>query len=99
MPATAPKDEAPLFAVCYDITDDRERRRVAKLLEAYGFRVQKSVFECHLGHAQKQQLATALERLRLRTGQVRTYRIYAGSPVATAGRETPHPDAVFAYCI
>jgi len=35
-----------LFA--YDITDDRRRERAAKILEGYGFRVQKSLFECFL---------------------------------------------------
>jgi len=44
----APGKQAPLFAVCYDLSDDRERRRVDKLLTGFGFRVQKSVFECRL---------------------------------------------------
>ncbi|HPQ94479.1 MAG: CRISPR-associated endonuclease Cas2 [Thiothrix sp.] len=33
------------WLVCFDITDDRSRRRVGDLLEAYGLRVQRSVFE------------------------------------------------------
>jgi CRISPR-associated protein Cas2 len=34
------------FLVCFDISDDRIRYRVVKLLKSYGERVQKSVFEC-----------------------------------------------------
>jgi CRISPR-associated protein Cas2 len=34
--------------ICYDIPDDKRRNRVGKLLEGYGERVQKSVFECDL---------------------------------------------------
>lgn len=34
------------FLVCFDITDDRIRYRVVKVLKGYGMRVQKSVFEC-----------------------------------------------------
>lgn len=34
-----------LYLVCYDIVQDSRRTKVAKLLEAYGLRVQKSVFE------------------------------------------------------
>ena len=34
--------------ICYDIPDDKRRNRVGKLLEGYGNRVQKSVFECDL---------------------------------------------------
>ncbi len=34
------------FLVCFDIVDDRKRRRAVKVLKSYGVRVQKSVFEC-----------------------------------------------------
>lgn len=34
--------------VCYDIPDDRRRNKVAETLEGYGYRVQKSVFECEV---------------------------------------------------
>lgn len=39
------------YLICYDITDNRDRNRVARLLERYGDRVQYSVFEVHLGRA------------------------------------------------
>ena len=35
----------PRFVVCYDVTSDRRRRQVAACLDAYGDRVQASVFE------------------------------------------------------
>jgi CRISPR-associated protein Cas2 len=34
--------------VSYDISDDKRRRQVAKIMEGYGYRVQYSVFECDL---------------------------------------------------
>ena len=34
------------WLICFDIEDDKTRRRIAKLLEKWGIRVQKSVFEC-----------------------------------------------------
>lgn len=34
------------WLVCFDIVDDRTRARVVKVLQGYGRRVQKSVFEC-----------------------------------------------------
>jgi len=38
-----------MFAVvCYDIPDDRRRNKVGKILEGFGTRVQKSVFECDI---------------------------------------------------
>lgn len=33
------------FAICYDISDDRTRRRVVKVLRRVGTRVQESVFD------------------------------------------------------
>ncbi|WP_291321996.1 CRISPR-associated endonuclease Cas2 [Desulfonatronospira sp.] len=34
------------YLVCYDIVDDKTRYKVAKVLKSYGYRVQKSAFEC-----------------------------------------------------
>jgi CRISPR-associated protein Cas2 len=34
--------------VSYDISDDKRRRKVAQIMEGYGYRVQYSVFECDL---------------------------------------------------
>ncbi len=34
------------MVICFDISDDRIRYRVAKVLKGVGYRVQKSVFEC-----------------------------------------------------
>lgn len=34
------------YLVCFDITDDRVRYRAVKVLKGFGYRVQKSVFEC-----------------------------------------------------
>lgn len=33
------------FVICYDVSDDRRRTRIAKHLDAFGDRVQYSVFE------------------------------------------------------
>jgi len=36
------------WLITYDIADHRRLQRVAKLMESYGVRLQKSVFECLL---------------------------------------------------
>ena len=36
------------WVVCYDIPDDKRRRRVVKIMEGAGRRAQYSVFECEL---------------------------------------------------
>jgi CRISPR-associated protein Cas2 len=62
------------YLVCYDIVSDTRRSKVSKLLEAYGFRVQKSVFECVLDEKQYQSVSKYLMRLvNKREDQVRFY--------------------------
>ena len=52
-----------LWAVSYDISDDKRRRQVAKVLKDHGERVQGSVFECHLNKSQQAGLRTRLTEL------------------------------------
>lgn len=51
-----------LVMVAYDVADNRRRRRVAKILEDYGVRVQKSVFECDLDQSRLTNLIVELRR-------------------------------------
>jgi CRISPR-associated protein Cas2 len=51
------------YVVAYDIADDHRRHRVAKFLESWGRRVQKSVFECELSPEELRELLTHLKRL------------------------------------
>jgi CRISPR-associated protein Cas2 len=59
----------------YDITDDRERLRVEKTLKGFGFRIQKSVFECRMKKGDREQLLVKLEKLGIKTGFVKLYRL------------------------
>lgn len=99
MTARAPVSQQPLFVACYDISDNRERRRLDKLLCGYGFRTQKSVFECHLGKSQKQQLVAAVERLALRSGQLRLYRVYADAGAQAIGKAVKSDLITYAFTI
>lgn len=91
--------EAPLFAVCYDIADDRERRQVSRLLCGYGYRCQKSVFECRLTAAAHRRIKEQLSALVLKSGHVRLYRVYAGAASPAIGVSPKAQDAVFSYSI
>ena len=95
----APGKQAPLFAVCYDLSDDRERRRVDKLLTGFGFRVQKSVFECRLTPSAQRALLQSLERLMLSTGHVRLYRVYAGAASTKIGKRPQEIDDAHAFVV
>lgn len=52
-----------VWVIAYDTPSSRRRRKLAKLLEGYGMRVQWSVFECQLRQEQLEQLRRRLERL------------------------------------
>lgn len=53
------------YVVAYDVVDDRRRLRVAKLLEAWGRRVQKSVFECDLSAEELKGVSGRLKEMLL----------------------------------
>lgn len=89
--------EQPEFAVVYDITDDRERRHVDRVLKGFGFRVQKSVFECKLSRGEKRELEGRLHALALKTGSVKIYRIYGGATHTVIGQPNPSIDDQPAY--
>lgn len=64
------------YVICYDISADRRRLRVADELENYGLRVQRSVFECHLREDEFAELKRVLAELIDATeDHVRYYRL------------------------
>jgi CRISPR-associated protein Cas2 len=44
------------YAVCFDICDQKRLRRVSAEVENFGTRVQRSLFECHLGDDEFEEL-------------------------------------------
>ena len=50
-----------LYAVCYDIQDDRRRLKIAATLKDFGTRVQRSVFEVRLNDRDLKRLKRRLE--------------------------------------
>lgn len=77
------------FMYCYDISDDKERRMVEKLLQGYGFRRQKSLFICRLTRADQARLNKIIETLELKTGFVLICRIAHDYTPQTIGSHIP----------
>ena len=50
------------YTVAYDITDDKRRNKVAKILKDFGTRVQYSVFECNVDRRAFLRLQNRLEQ-------------------------------------
>ncbi len=74
-----------LVIVCYDVNTEtragrRRLRRVAKVCESTGQRVQKSVFECKLNLMQMEELERRLlAEVDLAEDNLRVYRLNEGS--------------------
>jgi CRISPR-associated protein Cas2 len=72
-----------LILVCYDVSTEttqgrRRLRRVAKVCEAVGQRVQKSIFECQVNQMEYEELErTLLEEIEPLEDCLRFYRITA----------------------
>lgn len=64
------------YIVCYDISDDPTRDRMAGALLDFGVRIQESVFECMLEEPDFANMLDRLKRLELKdTDKVRVYRL------------------------
>lgn len=63
--------------IAYDISDDRIRYRVAKILENHGSRVQYSVFECRLREQERDRLHEQLIELLDQGDSLRWYPLCA----------------------
>ena len=51
------------YLITYDIEDDKKRKKISDELEAYGYRVNYSVFECELNQTKLKKLIEKLEEL------------------------------------
>jgi len=87
------------YAVVYDISCDRERRRVDKTLKGFGFRVQKSVFECRLTRRTRGELLERLEKLKVTTGFIKLYRLEYATKNESIGQPHTSPDAGNAFIV
>lgn len=66
-----------LYVISYDISENKIRKKISKLLEGYGKRVQYSVFECRLKDSSFAALYQALLDLVIDSDMdsIRIYRI------------------------
>ena len=51
------------YLITYDIENNKRRKKVSDELEAYGYRVNFSVFECELNKTKMKKLIQKLEEL------------------------------------
>jgi CRISPR-associated endonuclease Cas2 len=76
------------YAVAYDISSKKERDLVDKILKGFGFRAQESVFECRLNKTGLKEMIQRLEKLGLKSGFVKIYKIEHSSKPKIVGVKT-----------
>ncbi len=67
------------YVISYDISSDRLRRKVSRIMEDYGRRVQYSVFECELDNKRLKKLYKKLVdiTLQMQEGSIKFYPLCA----------------------
>ena len=78
-------EQKSLVLVIYDIIENKRRSRLVKILEGYGFRVQKSAFEARLSERQYQKLLSAVENFALEEDNIRIYKINGQGEIRSFG--------------
>ncbi|WP_034633809.1 CRISPR-associated endonuclease Cas2 [Maridesulfovibrio bastinii] len=86
------------YLVAYDISCNKERYKVSKVLEGFGFRMQESVFECDLSPRQKDKLVIQLEQLNVETGFISIYLLGNHKP-KDIGNAPPRFNENYAFVI
>lgn len=81
--------------VIYDIIDNKRRRQLVKIVESFGFRVQKSAFEANLSPAKYEKLLLQLNIVPKDEDSIRVYKIRGKGAVTVIGKdETPEDEDV-----
>ena len=73
--------------IIYDIVDNRTRQKLARHLEGYGFRIQKSAFEAELTEKKFDRLVEELKPYGNEDDSLRIYRISGRGSVIFIGKE------------
>lgn len=68
-----------LTVIIYDIPDQKQRNRMVKYLERFGYRVQKSAFEAWLDERRFRRLCAGMDKLTQPEDRVKVYRLRGAS--------------------
>lgn len=85
-----------MYVISYDISNNKRRRKIARLMENYGTRVQYSVFECRLTKERYEELYSRLAELMEddHEGSIRFYHLCANCVERTVTIGVFQPEAV-----
>lgn len=78
-------EQKSFVLVIYDISENTRRNKLVKLLEGYGFRVQKSAFESRLSERQYQKLLCDIDKFAKENDNIRIYKINGQGEIHSYG--------------
>ena len=88
------KENKLYILIIYDIIDNK-KRRLAKFLQGYGFRIQKSAFEAFLTKSLYQKLLREIKEYASPEDSIRIYKIIGKGQVTVMGiKESVQPEEV-----
>lgn len=81
------KDDRVFVLIIYDIVDNGRRVKLAKYLQGYGFRVQKSAFEATIKEKVYRKMLDGLPKFVTEEDNIRVYKIIGKGQVLNIGKE------------
>ena len=76
--------------IIYDIVDNAKRVKLAKKLQGYGFRVQKSAFEAMITKKKYDKMLSELELYVDEEDSIRVYKIIGKGQLKVLGKQEQH---------
>lgn len=85
IPDSAENDKVYVLII-YDIIENKKRVKLAKLLQGYGFRIQKSAFEAVITKKKYKKLLKELTPFGSADDSIRVYKIIGKGQITNIGR-------------
>lgn len=83
-------DNKVLVLIIYDIIDNNNRNRLAKYLQAYGFRIQKSAFEAVISKKKYKKLISEVNKYVSDDDSLRIYKIIGKGQIISYGKKVSY---------
>lgn len=87
-----PENDRVFVLIIYDITENKTRLKLSKLLLGYGFRIQKSAFEAVMTKKKYKELLEKLPAYTSSSDSIRVYKIIGKGQVVSFGRVEENDD-------
>lgn len=83
-------DDKVLVLIIYDIIDNSRRNKLARYLQSYGFRIQKSAFEAVITKKKYQKLVSEVKAFVRDEDSLRIYKIIGKGQIVSYGKKTEY---------